>query len=81
MRLKLLKIKCMSYDHLSLYMDTAGCPSPAVTHQRLRIFLEVGLQLRQICIAPPGYALTIRFITGSKLLKLINRGVLFGVLR
>lgn len=79
LRLRLLKMKCMSYNHLSLYMDTPGCPLPAVTHWRRRILLEVGLQVRQNCIAPPGCDLTMRFITGSKLLKLINRGVLFGV--
>jgi len=42
-RLSLLKIKYMSYDHVSLYMDATDCPSSAVTHWRLRIFLEVGL--------------------------------------
>lgn len=43
--------------------------------------MEVRLQLRQNCIAPSGYALTIRFITDSKMLKLMSRNIVFGVLR
>lgn len=47
----------------------------------IKDFLEIGLQLRQDCTAHPEYYLAMRFITGSKQLKLINRDVFLGVSR
>lgn len=78
MRLNLLKIKCRSY-YLTYHCTWTQHLTSRDTE--IKYLLEVGLQLRQNCIAHPEYSLTMRFITGSKQLKLINRDVFLGVCR
>lgn len=78
MRLNLLKIKCRSYD---LTYHCTWTQHLTSRDTEIKYLLEIGLQVRQNCIAHPEYSLTMRFITGTKQLKLINRDVCLGIYR